>query len=137
MSTIQNLRKSLVRSWKPVCSLVGVPSLRPSLLLSPPPCLLPPAGMGRSAAGLLSLESLSLFALQTAGRVFGRVHFLSLLLSHSLSCYLTLAPSNCPQGIWAGPYPKQCRPAPLRSVLLPLAGGGCGHLGYFSAGSCF
>ena len=23
MSTIQNLRKSLVRNWKPVCSLVG------------------------------------------------------------------------------------------------------------------
>ena len=33
---------------------------------------------------------------------------LSLLLSHSLSCYLRLAPSNCPQGTQAGPYPKHC-----------------------------
>ena len=37
MSTIQNLRKSLVRIWEPVCSLVRVPSLGPSLPLSPPP----------------------------------------------------------------------------------------------------
>ena len=34
-------RKSLLRSWKPVCSLVGMPSLGPGLPLSPPPCLLP------------------------------------------------------------------------------------------------
>ena len=32
-------RKSLVRSWKPVCSSVAVPSLGLSLPLSPPPCL--------------------------------------------------------------------------------------------------
>ena len=52
-------------------------------------------------------------------------------------------------GGWAGPQPassslellspsfvpKQCRP--LLSVQPPLAGGGCEHLGYFSAGSCF
>ena len=35
----------------------------------------------------------------------------------------------------AGPHPKQCRR--LLSVPPPLAGGGCGRLGYFSAGSCF
>ena len=46
MSTIQNLRKSLVTNWRPVCSLVGVPSLGLSLPLSPPPCLLPPVGVG-------------------------------------------------------------------------------------------
>ena len=34
-----------------------------------------------------------------------------------------------------GSYPKQCHP--LLSVPPPLAGGGCGRLGYFSAGSCF
>ena len=34
MSTIQNLRKSLVRNWKPVCSLVGDASLGQSLPLS-------------------------------------------------------------------------------------------------------
>ncbi|CAM9420388.1 unnamed protein product [Rangifer tarandus platyrhynchus] len=39
-----------VSVWRPVCSFVGVPSLGPSLALSPPPCLLPPAGMGQSAA---------------------------------------------------------------------------------------
>ena len=43
-ATIQNLRRSLVRNWEPVCSLVGVPSLGPSWPLSPPGCLLPPAG---------------------------------------------------------------------------------------------
>ena len=31
------------------------------------------------------------------------------MLSHRLSCYLMLAPSDCLQGIQASPYPKQCR----------------------------
>ena len=31
--------------------------------------------------------------------------FLSLWLSHSLGCYLTLGPSNCPQGIQARSLP--------------------------------
>ena len=44
-------------------------------------------------------------------------------------------PSDCSQGLQAGPYPKQCRP--LFSVPPLLVGGGCGCLGYFSAGSCF
>ena len=45
MSTIQNLRKSLVRNWRPVCSAVGdaVLGAEPA----PCPCLLPPAGLGR------------------------------------------------------------------------------------------
>ena len=51
MSTIQNLRKSLVRNWRPVCSLIGDTPLGPSLPLSPPPCLLPLAGDGPSATG--------------------------------------------------------------------------------------
>ena len=45
-----------------------------------------------------------------------------------------LAPSDCPQGIQACPYPKQC------SLCLPvqpwLAGGRHKHLGFFSTGSC-
>ena len=45
------------------------------------------------------------------------------------------ATSNCSQGLPAGPYPKQCRR--LLSVSPPLAGGGCGRLESFSAGSCF
>ena len=54
-----------------------------------------------------------------------------LLLSHSLK----KSPSDCSRGLLAGPHPKQCRR--LLSVPPPLAGGGCGRLGYFSAGSCF
>ena len=45
------------------------------------------------------------------------------------------APSDCSQGLRAGPYPKQCRR--FFSVQPPLAGGGCGRLGYFSAGDAF
>ena len=52
-------------------------SLGLSLPLSPPRCLLPPAGMAGS-----SLEFLSPFVLPTAGSVFGPVNFS--LLSHSL-----------------------------------------------------
>ena len=64
MSTIENLRKSLVRDWEPVCSLVGVPSLGPSLPLSPPPCLLPPVGWaGPPQLASSSLELLSPFVL--------------------------------------------------------------------------
>ena len=50
MSTIQNLRRSLIRNWRPVCSAVGLRSLGPSPPLSPPRCLQSPAGLGRSAA---------------------------------------------------------------------------------------
>ena len=88
-STIQNLRKSLVRSWEPVCSLVGVPSLGPSLPFPLPP---PPAS-GRGWAGpppaSSSLGSLSPFILQMAATCSGQLIFsLSLafpqfkLLSH-------------------------------------------------------
>ena len=100
MSTIENLRKSLVRDWEPVCSLVAVPSLGPSLPLSPPRCLLPPAGWTGPPPASSSLGSISPFVLRTASSVFGRLIF-SLLLSHSLSCYHTLAPSHCPQGTQA------------------------------------
>ena len=102
----------------------GMPSLGLSLPLSPAPCLLSPAGMAGS-----SLEFLSPFVLRTAGGVFRPVNFS--LLSHSLK----KSPSDCSQGLLAGPYPKQCRR--LLSVSPPLAGGGCGRLGYLSAGSCF
>ena len=55
----------------------GVASLGLSLPLSPPPCLLPPAGTGQ-----LFSKFLSPFVLRTAGSVFGPVNFS--LLSHSL-----------------------------------------------------
>ena len=112
---------------------------------APFPSPLPPASGGAgpvrsqfaasSQPASSSLELLSPFVLRMASSVFGLVNFLSLLLSHSLSFYLLKAPSDCSQGLRAGPYPKQCHP--LLSVPPPLAGGGCGHLGYFSAGSCF
>ena len=37
MSTIQNLRRSLIGDWRPVCSAVGAAVLGPSPPLSPPP----------------------------------------------------------------------------------------------------
>ena len=46
MSTIQNLLKSLVRNWKPVCSLVGDAISGAEIAPFPSPCLLPPAGDG-------------------------------------------------------------------------------------------
>ena len=49
MSTIQNLRNSLVRSWKPVCSLVG--GAVSGAEFAPLPSPLPPAS-GRGWAGL-------------------------------------------------------------------------------------
>ena len=50
MSTIQNLRKSLVRNWRPVCSLVG--GAVSGAEFAPFPSPLPPAsGGGWSAAG--------------------------------------------------------------------------------------
>ena len=71
------LRKSLDRNQGLFALWEQVASLGLSLPLSPPPCLLPPAGMG----GLFSGVSQSL-VLQTTGSVFGPVNFS--LLSHSL-----------------------------------------------------
>ena len=54
MSTIQNLRKSLVRNWRPACSVVGdaVLGAEPA----PFPSLLPPASGG--AGSVRSLQAL-------------------------------------------------------------------------------
>ena len=67
--------------------------------------------------------SLSLFSL----------FFLSLWLSHCLGCYLTLAPSDCPQGIQAHTL-SNAACASLFSPRLLVADGE--HVGYFSARSC-
>ena len=42
---------SLVRNWRPVCSVVGDAVFGAEFALSSPLCLLPQAGLGQSAAG--------------------------------------------------------------------------------------
>ena len=118
------LRKSLDRNRGLFAGWEGVASLGLSLPLASPPAFFLQRGWAGS-----SLEFLSPFVLRTAGGVFRPVNFP--LLSHSLK----KSPSDCSQGLLAGPYPKECRR--LLSVPPPLAGGGCGRQGYFSAGSCF
>ena len=117
-------RKSLDRNPGRFAGWEGVPSLGLSLPLSPPPASYLQRGWGGS-----SLEFLSPFVLRNAGGVFGPVNS-SLALPQ-----FKKSPSGCSQGLLASPHPKQC--LPLLSISPPLGGGGCGHLGYFSAGSCF
>ena len=94
----------------------------------------PPPTSSRDGAALLWSFSVPLFC-EPPAVCSGPSIFLS--LSHSLK----KSPSDCSLGLLAGPHPKECRrllsapPPPLCSP--PLAGGGCGRLGYFSAGSCF
>ena len=47
---------------------------------------------------------------------------LTLLLSHSLSCYVTLAPSDCPQGVRAG-LSNAAHSSPIHSHLLVVDAG--------------
>ena len=130
----------MVRNWDPVCRSVGVPSLGPSLPLSPPPCPLPPAGMGRSAASSLFSGVAQSFLCSAKGlavcsvSAFCRLIF-SLLPSHSLSCYLTKAPSDCPQGLWPVlTLSNAAGSSPLRPHLLVA---GVGVWGTFLLGVAF
>ena len=109
--------RSLFARWEEVASL-GL-----SFPLAPPPASYLQWGWCGS-----SLEFLSPFVLRTAGGVFRPVNF-SLALPQ-----FKKNPSDCSQGPLAGPHPKERRR--LLSVPPPLAGGRCGHLGHFSAGSC-
>ena len=118
------LRKSSDRNRGLFAEWEGVASLGLSLPLAPPPA----SYLQRGWAGS-SLEFLSPFVLRTAGSVFWPVNS-SLALPQ-----FKKSPSDCSQGLLAGPHPKECRR--LLSVPPPLAGGGCGRLGYFPAGSCF
>ena len=118
------LRESSDRNRGLFAGWEGVASLGLSLPLAPPPASYPQQGWGGS-----SLEFLSPFVLRTTGGVFRPVNS-SLALTQ-----FKKSPSDCSQGLLAGPHPKECRR--LLSVPPPLAGGGCGRLGYFSAGSCF
>ena len=60
--------------------------------------------------------------------------FFSLRLSYNLGCYLTLNPSDSPQGIQAQSLPQACNPC--LPVQPQLAGGRRECLGYFFTGSC-
>ena len=62
------------------------------------------AGLVCSRLALLWTCSDPLFCVRPPAVCSGQLIF-SLLLSHSLSCYLTKAPSNCPQGTQAGSLP--------------------------------
>ena len=80
-----------------------------------PPASLPPAGGGPSLLALLwyLLNPLFWEWARLCFRAFNRKFFLSLFslwLSHSLGCYLRLAPSDCPQGIQARYPPYACSP---------------------------
>ena len=63
MSTIQNLRKSLVRNWKPACSLIGDAVSGTEFAPFPSPCLLPPAGDGLVCSQLALLQNCSVLPL--------------------------------------------------------------------------
>ena len=91
MATIQNLRESLVRNWRPVCSVGG--DAISGAEFAPFP--LPPASyLRRGWAGVpqasSSLEFLSPFVLWTVGGVFWPVNFLSCY--HSLKKLPPIAP---------------------------------------------
>ena len=118
------LRESSDRNRGLFAGWEGVASLGLSFPLALP---LPPTSSGDGAALLWSF-SVPLFC-EPPAVCSGRSIFFS--LSHSLK----KSPSDCSQGLLAGPYPKECRW--FHSVPPPLAGGRCGRLGYFSAGSCF
>ena len=74
MSTIQNLRKTLVKNWRPVCSVLGDAVLRAEPALFPSP--LPPAfGRAGPVSRLAPQDLLGPFVLWTAVSVFGRLIF--------------------------------------------------------------
>ena len=109
----------------PVCRVGGGGFSGAEFALFPSP--LPPTSSGDGAALLWSF-SVPLFCEPLA--VCSGWLIFSLALPQ-----FKRAPSDCSQGLQTGPYPKQCHL--LLSVSPLLAGGGCGRLGYFSAGSCF
>ena len=140
MSTIQNLRESLDRNWRPVCSVGG--GGFSGAEFAPFPSPLPPTS-GRDGPALLWGFSVPLFC-EWQAVCSGRVIFSLVIPMYDKTLQLIKinekkkkkkAPSDCSQGLRPGSYPKHCHP--FLSVPPPLAGGGCGRLGYFSAGSCF
>ena len=119
------LRKSLDRNRGLFAGWEGVASLGLSLPLSPPPASYLQRGWSGS-----SLEFLSPFLLRTAGGVFQPVSF-----SLALPQFKKISLRPALRAFWPVPTLRNASgSSPFRP---PLAGGGCGRLGYFSAGSCF
>ena len=129
-STIQNLRKSLDRNWRPVCCVGG--DAFSGAEFAPFPSPLPPTSGGDGPVcrrlALLWSFSVPLFCKQPA------VCSSRLIFSLALPQFKR-ATSDCSQGLRAGPYPKQC--PPLLSIPPPLAGGICGVWGTFLLGVAF
>ena len=116
------LRESSDRNRSRFAGWEGVASLGLSFPLAPSPASYLQWGWGGS-----SLEFLSPFVLRTASSMFSRLVF-SLALSQ-----FKRAPSDCSQGLRAGPYPKQCH----RSAPRPLLVAGAGVWGTFLLGVAF
>ena len=119
MSTVQDPRKTwLATAHSLVANAVSGAKIAPHLLALAVTCLpLPLVGAG---AGPQLASSPLVFALAfvlSAGQampqsysgkvlsLFIYLFFPSLWISHSLDCYLTLAPSDCPQDIQAQSLP--------------------------------
>ena len=123
-SARSGLRKSLGRTRGLCAGWEGVASLGLSFPLVPPPASYLQRGWGGS-----SLEFLSPFVLRTAGGVFRPVNF-SLTFPQ-----FKKSPSDCSQGLLAGPHPKECRW--LLSVRPLLLVAGAGVWGTFLLGVAF
>ena len=132
-------QEDLLRNWEPAHSLVEdaisgteiaprLPALAGAHL---PLCLWQGEGLVSSWLALLWYSFNRFFCEQARlclrafrGKVlsFSLSFFFFLWLSHSLDCYLRLAPSDCPQGIQAWPPPYACSPRlPVQPLL--TAGG--------------
>ena len=111
MSTIQNLRESLDRNWRPVCSVGG--DAFSGAEFAPFPSHLPPTP-GRDGPVLRRLALLWSFSVplfcELPAVCSGRLIF-SLVIPQ-----FKKAPSDCSQGLRAGSLPSAVPPALLRSA---------------------
>ena len=112
-------QEDLVSNWEPAHSLVEdaisgaeiAPCLLALAVTCLPLCLRWGEGSVHSQLALLWYSHNPLFcewpgsALELFAGKFSLSFYLSLWQSHSLGCYLTLAPSDCPQGIQAQSLP--------------------------------
>ena len=146
-------QEEVVNKWKPGHHLVEDASLWGWDWSNPltssfgcyMPASLPPVGERELyAAGLLSdihsiicsVSKLGCELEPSVGKFSLFFFFPPLWWSHSLDCYLMLAPLDCPLAFRPSPYPKDQWYHPHLPVQPLLAGGGCECPGYIFAGSC-